>query len=255
MPMYDYYEKKSGKKRFFIKEYAIKNLQLNEFGDYYLFDFYNEKMNNSVAFDLVPLHDRSGYLITGYMYTKSYADKYTKDMFVLKVNNELNLVKYKIFGGEKSDKGFKIIQTDDENYLVAGFSQSFHSKNGDGWIVKIDSDIDEKWGKIYPTNNAYNNEFLAIKKTYHNSYILSGYVKNNKTKRMRFIEIDPGGNIKQSLIIKSNKNEIAQDFILGKDTKNMIVSKFKSEYLMAVGYKQNSDRDILIYKRNIINNY
>ena len=68
---------------------------------------------------------------------------------------------------------------------------------------------------------------------------------------MRFVEINANGNIERNYTINSTQSEIAQDFTLLKTTKDLLVNKYKTEFLMAVGYQQNQDRDILIYKRKI----
>ena len=56
----------------------------------------------------------------------------------------------KVFGGNKLDEGFSIVETDDRGYVVVGLSESFGADNDqDVYIFKTDVDGNLLWSRIY----------------------------------------------------------------------------------------------------------
>ena len=230
----------------FINQYSIsKGHQFENLFNYLFIETYSPyKIYESVAFDVTPTHDQEGYLVTGYMFTDKYLSTTSKDAFVLKLNNNFMFQNLIIFGGDKSDKFFKITKGYNGNYLLAGFSNSYDKGKGVSWILNLDENLKQVWNKIYPLNN-YKNEFLSIKKSPNNSYMLSGYVIINKKEHMRFVNISKNGSIIYDTYIKNNKSENARDFIIT----NPDIMDYR--FIISTGYQKNNDKDILIYKQKL----
>ncbi len=87
-----------------------------------------------------------------YYYTIGYsADIHNnnKDIFLLKVNKEGDVVWAKSYGGAKDDVGYRLAEMPDGNLLILGSSKSFDNGEGDVIAIKITSSGDIIWAKAY----------------------------------------------------------------------------------------------------------
>ena len=55
----------------------------------------------------------------------------------------------KTFGGDSSDAGYSIQQTDDGGFIVIGKTRSFGAGNSDVWLIRTDSSGDTLWTQTY----------------------------------------------------------------------------------------------------------
>lgn len=97
-----------------------------------------------------------GYAIAGFTQSIDGDIATTKstiqyDFWVLKFDNQDNIQWQKTYGGTKDDKAYKLIQTNDNGFVIAGYAKSDDidatSNNGfdDVWIVKIDTNGSIIW--------------------------------------------------------------------------------------------------------------
>jgi len=86
------------------------------------------------ANSIIQTKDR-GYMVAGW--TSSMGAGKT-DVWVIKLNRRGDLVWDRTFGGSKDDEAHSIIQTDDEGYAVAGWTESKGAGNSDVWVIKLD---------------------------------------------------------------------------------------------------------------------
>jgi len=85
-----------------------------------------------------------GYAITGY--TKSFgAGGY--DVYVVKADSLGNLLWTKTIGGINDDLGWSIIQTKENDLVIAGYTASYGEGNNDVYIIKLDSSGFLKWSR------------------------------------------------------------------------------------------------------------
>src|SRR4030042_181245 len=88
-----------------------------------------------------------GYAVTGW--TKSYGAG-GSDIFVLKLDANLNLQWGRVYGGEENDQAYSIIQTSDDGYAVTGWTNSFGDNPKPNIIVmKLLQNGDVQWAKAY----------------------------------------------------------------------------------------------------------
>ncbi|MCJ8288734.1 MAG: T9SS type A sorting domain-containing protein [Crocinitomicaceae bacterium] len=86
------------------------------------------------------------YVITGY--TESFGAGQT-DAFLLKVDNDGNILWVKSYGGLDGESINTVLQSSDEGYLISGKTHSFGSIDGDIYLVKTDGLGDTLWTKKY----------------------------------------------------------------------------------------------------------
>ena len=77
-----------------------------------------------------------GYAVAGWTGSFGAGDL---DVYVVKLNGQGNLQWTKTIGGVNEDRGNSILQTDDGDYIIAGWTRSFGSGTYDIYIVKIDA--------------------------------------------------------------------------------------------------------------------
>ncbi|MGC9308585.1 MAG: hypothetical protein ACP5FL_07395, partial [Thermoplasmatota archaeon] len=65
------------------------------------------------------------------------------------VNDEWN----RRFGGSYYDGAEDMIQTRDENFLIAGYIHGFNQPMSDGWLINMDGEGNELWNKTYGGGN------------------------------------------------------------------------------------------------------
>ena len=78
-----------------------------------------------------------GYLAAGY--TKSYGAG-GSDGWLLKLDNQGQIVWQKTYGGNEDDRFEDVIETADHHYLVVGETKSFGPGDNDLWVLKLNSD-------------------------------------------------------------------------------------------------------------------
>ena len=93
------------------------------------------------AYDVVQASD-GGYVVVGS--TKSYGAGLT-DLWVIRTDEQGELIWEKILGGAKNDVAYSIIVLDSGEYLLTGSTASYGSGNGDVWVLKMNDDEDILW--------------------------------------------------------------------------------------------------------------
>src|SRR5436190_15925635 len=55
----------------------------------------------------------------------------------------------KTFGGHANDNGFDVISTADGGYAMTGYSNSYSNGDYDALLIKLDSNGNQQWSRIY----------------------------------------------------------------------------------------------------------
>jgi len=95
---------------------------------------------------IAPLHDKTGYILTGYILTELIPEA---DLFVLVTDNEGNTLYFHTYGGSGSDMGMGITPVSDGNYLIAGSTTSFGAGEDDFYYLKVDNEADTLWTRAH----------------------------------------------------------------------------------------------------------
>ncbi len=69
------------------------------------------------------------------------------DIIILKLTDEGNIEWSKTYGGNDHERGFKIIQLDDNSYIASGSTRSIGSGEEDSFVMRIDAFGNQIWDR------------------------------------------------------------------------------------------------------------
>lgn len=136
---------------------------------------------NDVAHSVVATQN-GGYAVLGYSQSNDgdvkSANNKGFDFWLLKFSSDDVLEWEKTFGGAKDDRGYSIINTKDNGFLLTGFSKSNDGDltNNEGfedvWVLKIDASGTIQWSKTFGFLGT-DKGFTAIQ-TSDNGFLIGG---------------------------------------------------------------------------------
>ncbi|MCD4725294.1 MAG: T9SS type A sorting domain-containing protein [Bacteroidales bacterium] len=128
------------------------------------------------------------YIVTGY--TKSYGEG-DYDVWLIKTDNLGNEIWNQTYGGAEDDRSFAIQTTSDNNFVVAGYTESFGAGNYDMWLLKIDNAGDTLWTKTIGNDKL--DRARSVVQTTDGGYILAGdtYIYEQGEYNYYLVKIDP----------------------------------------------------------------
>lgn len=136
-----------------------------------------------------------------------------KDLYLIKLDHNGNIVWSRTYGGKKVDSGIKIKNTSDGNFIIIGNTTSFGSKRRDLYLLKIDNDGNEIWSHTYGGDL---NEFgLDVAESKEGGYILVGETNSFDVKDhdIFVVKVDSIGNKEWSKTIGGDSLEFASSVI------------------------------------------
>ena len=110
-----------------------------------------------------------GFIITGSTQSKGAGKS---DLWLLKLNNEGNIVWDKTFGGSNHDAGACVLETSDGGFMIVGRTQSFGNGGKDIWLIKTDSEGNKEWSKTYGSKGLDEGSYII--ETNNGNYIVTG---------------------------------------------------------------------------------
>ncbi|MBL7735439.1 MAG: hypothetical protein JNL51_08270, partial [Chitinophagaceae bacterium] len=202
------------------------------------------------ARDMVQTPD-GGYLVLGETNSsdggviQGYAN--TRDIWLLKLDAQGNLVWQKRYGGAGLDIGNRIIALDDGNYLIAGSTssqdgdiQNNHGSGGytDGLLLRINPQGNVLWSRCYGGSK---NEELFDLQVINNRIYAAGYANstdgdipaNQRNYDVWLLCIELNGNIAFSKVYGGAQNDVAYSMTCGTDNT-----------LTLAGYTTSADGDV-----------
>jgi len=111
-----------------------------------------------------------GYIVAGY--TTSYAS----DIWLLKLSSNGDIEWQRAYGDEGSEWTDSIQQTSDGGYIVAGYASFFDYDTGDIWVLKLSSNGDIEWQRVYRGNSS--DGAHSVQQTSDGGYIVTGFTES-----------------------------------------------------------------------------
>ena len=113
-----------------------------------------------------------GYIIVGGK--KSFWIIGSYDLWILKTDAKGNVLWDRTFGGSGEDLGFSVQQTNDDGYIIAGYTSFTNGKKA--WIIKIDSQGNKQ---LDMATGRADSEAASIGLTKDGGYIIAGYTPSS----------------------------------------------------------------------------
>jgi len=123
-------------------------------------------------YSIIQIKD-GGFIAAGSAWSKGAG---RGDACVAKIDKRGYLVWIKTFGGSENDEARSIIQTDDEDYAIAGFTVSEDTEDRNVWVIKLDRKGNKIWDKtLGGTSEEWAN---SIVQTEDKGYMVAGWTKS-----------------------------------------------------------------------------
>jgi hypothetical protein len=134
----------------------------------------------------------NGYTIGGYTYSKGAGES---DFWIIKLDEKGNMLWDKTFGGKGYDVLKSLIQTDDDCYILVGFT-NLKDTTRDAWIIKLDSKGNKIWDKTYRDEGVTTAIAQSIITTNDNAYIIAGksFSRDAGGSNVLLMKLDKQGN-------------------------------------------------------------
>ena len=115
-------------------------------------------------------------------------------MYLVKTDSSGQNQWQKTFGGPKRDVGMSLQQTEDNGYIICGYTSSYGSGDWDVYLIKTDSSGNLKWEKTF--GGSERDAGYSILQTADGGYVLCGYTKSfgSGDRDVYLLKIDPSGN-------------------------------------------------------------
>ena len=113
-----------------------------------------------------------GYIIVGGK--KSFWIVGSYDLWIIKTDAKGNVLWDRTFGGSGEDLGFSVQQTNDDGYIIAGYTSFTNGKKA--WIIKIDSQGNKQ---LDMATGRADSEAASIGLTKDGGYIITGYTPSS----------------------------------------------------------------------------
>ncbi len=123
------------------------------------------------------------------------------------------------YGGAGYDEAYSLIQTLDDGYALAGYTESFVSGDDDFWLVKTDEFGNMEWNKTYDSGRGRDRAFSVVE-TLDGGYALAGFTQPDYDMHYTdvwFVKTDALGNVEWNKTYGAAFDEVARSVIVTSD--------------------------------------
>ena len=130
-----------------------------------------------------------GYALAG------FTDPFTgnTNAWLVKIDSNGNLQWNQTYGGLGEEFVWSLVQTNDEGYALAGYTDSFGAGDIDFWLAKIDSSGELQWSQTYGGIESDYGRFVV--QTKDGGYALVGRSLRATKVEAQLVKIDSNGNL------------------------------------------------------------
>ncbi|MFA5032564.1 MAG: T9SS type A sorting domain-containing protein [bacterium] len=168
----------------------------------------------------------SGYIITGY--TNSFGAGLL-DVYLVKTNSSGDILWIKTYGGSQNDGGYFVQQTQDDGYIITGYTNSFGAGVADFYLLKTNSSGDSLWAKTYGGANQDYGE--SVQQTSDKGYIITGwtYSFSAGTPDVYLVKTDSSGDTLWTRIYDKNNHGAGGEFVQETQNGGYIITGFQND--------------------------
>jgi hypothetical protein len=165
--------------------------------------------DNDCAYSIDQTID-GGYIVAGSTESTDgdvYGNSGDLDYWIVRLNSTGDTLWTKTYGGAGDDIAHSVLQTNDNGFIVAGYSESdsgyVHNSHGinDYWILKLDVDGDTLWTKTF--GGSLHDKGYSIQQTLDGGYVIAGnsfsndkdVYRNQGSNDYWIVKIDGSGNV------------------------------------------------------------
>ncbi len=117
-------------------DYDVYIMKTNEVGEVLWTQTYGGE-HDDIAYAIQQIND-GGYIIAGM--TRSFGSG-GSDIYLLRIDAEGEVLWVRTFGGSEDDEAYSVQLTEDGDYMVAGYTESYGAGLSDCWLLKISGDL------------------------------------------------------------------------------------------------------------------
>ncbi|MBR4440024.1 MAG: hypothetical protein IKS00_00615 [Bacteroidales bacterium] len=198
----------------------------------------------SAANSIIQTYD-SCLVLAGYAIRKREVQS---KLLVMKLDTLGNVMWQKLYGGTGNEEAYKIIETKDHGYAIAGYTTSNHDGTPSWYMLRLDENGNKLWDKQFMEGEE--NRALGIAQTYDGNFVVTGYIGSSTggRKNMIVIKMDDQGEEMWMQWYDFNDWCSGQSVIATRDS-NIVVAGFTRAYSItdydAIILKLNNDGDTL----------
>ena len=132
------------------------------------------------------------------------------------------------YGGSSNDEAFKVIETSDGFYVLAGYTESFGAGESDVYLLKLDSNGDDIWIKTYGGEG--NDAAYSVMETSDGYYVVAGYTESfgNGGSDVYVLKLDENGDTLWTRTYGSSSDDGAFSVIETSDGNYLVAGYTKS---------------------------
>jgi len=132
------------------------------------------------------------FLVVG---TTSDYTNVNKDILIIKLNNNGQILWSKTYGGSGKEEGYDIAKTED-GYLIVGSTSSYGEGRYDAYVIKINEDGEVIWSESYGTPKDDHGYFILVNPNNEISIVGQTFDTDERSSDIYYLKINENGKLK-----------------------------------------------------------